>query len=111
MIYRHTDTKVQQEFEAIYSQLKSLQNNTLSPGTIQIFTVPVPLDSATKEILPDGWVLCNGQEYSISVYPELYRAIGFLFESSTFQTFRVPNIAAITTSPASTNVVYAIRSK
>lgn len=41
--------------------------------------------------IPDGWLLCDGDEYSTSTYAGLYSAIGTIFGSGT-GTFKVPDL-------------------
>jgi microcystin-dependent protein len=43
---------------------------------------------------PDGYVICNGQEYSITLYPRLYAAIGNTWNTQTTTgMFNVPNLS------------------
>ena len=36
--------------------------------------------------MPSCWIECNGQELSISEYPELFNAIGFIYGSGSLTT-------------------------
>lgn len=59
-----------------------LQFNPLPPGRI---------DAYAGETVPDGWLLCDGGEYSQSDYPELFSAIGTVWGGTT-ETFLVPDL-------------------
>ena len=39
-----------------------------------------------------GWLLCNGEEYLQSAYPDLFAAIGSAYGSATSGHFRVPDL-------------------
>jgi len=52
------------------------------PGSMIIFS---------GDFVPTGWLLCDGSEYSIAEYPDLYDAIGTSFGSGT-GTFNVPDM-------------------
>lgn len=47
--------------------------------------------SVAKKV-PDGWLVCDGSEYAISAYPELYAAIGNTAGGQSGLTFRVPDL-------------------
>ena len=53
-------------------------------GTTQAFA------GATDKI-PDGWLLCNGAEYNVSDYTNLYNVIGNTYGGTAGSTFRVPD--------------------
>lgn len=42
--------------------------------------------------VPNGWLLCNGQDYSRTAYPKLWQAIGALYGSANSTTFKVPDL-------------------
>lgn len=46
------------------------------------------------EVVPDGFLLCDGAEYDREEYPELFAAIGTMYgEGDGETTFNVPNLA------------------
>ena len=63
--------------------------------------------------LPFGWLLCNGQSVSGSVYPDLSAAIGTQY-GGTGGSFNVPNLTNKTlygvTGPTSTSTTYSLAS-
>jgi microcystin-dependent protein len=65
----------------------------LSKATMPDFT-PVGLISpyAHSEIIPDKWLLCNGNGYPSAGYPELFALIGTKYGTSGADTFRVPDL-------------------
>lgn len=46
-----------------------------------------------SNIAPMGWLLCNGSEYSTTIYSTLYSVIGYTYGGSG-STFNVPNFSA-----------------
>lgn len=46
----------------------------------------------TTSRIPNGWMLCFGQELSPISYPELYKAIGTQFGKGSGQNFLLPNL-------------------
>lgn len=64
---------------------------------------------------PQGFLICNGNEYRITDYPELYEAIGDKYGSATSGYFRVPDYrgrfleGSDTVQPPSYTVMYIIR--
>ncbi|MBN1133263.1 MAG: tail fiber protein [Bacteroidales bacterium] len=48
-----------------------------------------------SEKVPVGWLLCDGMEYGIADYPELYEVIGASWGSSAAETFRVPDLRGV----------------
>jgi len=64
-------------------------------GTVNAWAgaVTVGQTMATGEVLsgvPDGWLLCNGQEVSTGDYPELFKAVAYLYGGSG-ATFNLPD--------------------
>lgn len=53
-------------------------------GIVQAF-------AGTVDKVPEGWLLCDGAEYSIAAYPDLYSAIGNTYGGTTGSTFMVPD--------------------
>ncbi len=50
-------------------------------------------DPATKSgKIPEGYLLCNGQEVSRTTYKDLFDVIGTTYGSSTGTTFKVPDL-------------------
>jgi microcystin-dependent protein len=47
---------------------------------------------AHSEIIPDKWLLCNGNGYPSAGYPELFALIGTKYGTSGADTFRVPDL-------------------
>lgn len=76
--------KVEEAFQKIQPQ---------PVGSVQLFA---------GEKVPDGWLLCNGDEYDQKDYPELYRVIGTTFNHAMLANdvaytmdsdkFRVPDL-------------------
>ena len=65
--------------------IESLKKQLIPIGVVAAF--------ATKKI-PDGWLLCDGNEYRIEMYQELYDAIGTTFndENTSNGFFCVPDL-------------------
>lgn len=51
----------------------------------------VPEAEAVPDLVPDGWLVCNGQAVSRSVYPDLFRAIGTAHGGGS-DTFSLPDL-------------------
>jgi len=45
--------------------------------------------------IPDGWLLCDGTEYGVTGYPELFGVIGYNWGSSGADLFRVPDLRGV----------------
>lgn len=52
---------------------------------------------------PRGYLICNGQEYSVIDYPELARILGTTWGVATVTSFVVPNLMGRTTMGSGTN--------
>ena len=49
-----------------------------------------------SEIVPDGYLECDGSEYSSSDYPDLFEAIGTNYGGDSFSgTFKVPDLRGL----------------
>jgi microcystin-dependent protein len=74
--------------------------NVLSPilqQTTQTFGVPIgTIIDFGGSVAPDGYLLCNGQTFSASEYPELYNVIGNSW-GGTQPFFKVPDLRRKTT--------------
>lgn len=46
--------------------------------------------------VPQGWLLCNGQQVAVGQYQALYTIIGNTWGGTPGQTFNVPNLQGIT---------------
>lgn len=69
--------------------------NIIPVGTLEL----VPGGSKTQEDL-DGWLLCDGSEYLIDEYPDLFRAIGYSYGTpSSTDKFKVPDFWGYPNSP------------
>lgn len=55
---------------------------SVPPGTVTAFA---------GKTAPDGWLMCDGQSYSISTYRDLYNAIGTTY-GGYGQSFQVPDL-------------------
>jgi microcystin-dependent protein len=66
----------------------SITGNPDSMGTIPIGTIFI----YGGDLVPSGWLLCNGQELSRLTYPSLFYTIGTLYGSGDHvRTFNVPD--------------------
>jgi hypothetical protein len=45
--------------------------------------------------IPDGWLLCDGNLYGITGYPELFDVIGYSWGTTNPDTFRVPDLRGV----------------
>lgn len=59
------------------------KSNLVPPGTITAFAGPA-------ENVPEGWLVCDGQVYAQTTYPELFEAIGIAWGGSG-DVFNVPD--------------------
>lgn len=66
-------------------------NASLLPADLSGVPVGTIISYAGKAI-PDGWLLCNGSNVSIELYPELYAAIGTVFGHNSKTTFALPDL-------------------
>lgn len=70
------------------SEIKQFIKQELAGLTI----IPVgAIFAFPSETIPDGYLPCEGQEVSISQYPELYKLIGNTFGGSS-KTFNLPDL-------------------
>lgn len=67
-----------------YAQAAGRSENGVPAGTI------LPFGGIASNI-PEGFLLCDGQQYSQTTYPELYTAIGLAWGGSG-NNFRVPDL-------------------
>ena len=72
----------------IYASGKIYQNNyiLIPAGTV--------IQSAATTI-PNGWLLCNGQQLNKNIYADLFNAIGYTYGGSS-NNFNIPNIQGLT---------------
>jgi hypothetical protein len=80
-------TKINENFDAIYNQVNSMDGSISSQG-IPIGTIVTFGGNTT----PTGWFLCNGQSVSRTTYAALFNTIGTAYgngDGST--TFNVPD--------------------
>lgn len=81
-----------------YRQSTNQPNNvaTTSQASLVSFSGLVgEIKLYASDILPVGWLLCDGSYYNISDYPNLYSVIGASFATASpppVSTFRVPNL-------------------
>lgn len=64
-------------------EIKSLKNELCPIGTIQAFAF---------DIIPDGWLICDGGLLSINLFPELYSVIGTVFGGNGENNFALPDL-------------------
>lgn len=77
---------------------------TIKAGkTPPVGTIILAAFTVTASSFP-GWLPCNGGEYSITDYADLFAVIGYTFGTSNTNTFKVPSISDLTT-----NVKYIIK--
>lgn len=62
----------------------------------------------TNQVVPNGFLLCNGNAYAQVVYPALYAVIGTTYGTGSAGTFLVPNITSSPTLSVG-SVSYIIR--
>ena len=67
----------------IDSRIKDKTGYVMPVGTI------LPFGGSSA---PEGWLLCNGSEYSRTDYPDLFSAIGTAFGASSSGTFNIPDL-------------------
>lgn len=77
--------ELQKQLELLKQEINRLKQFIAPIGVVEAF--------ATQNI-PDGWLLCDGNEYRIELYQELYDSIGTTFndENTTDGFFRVPDL-------------------
>jgi len=73
----------------------------IQPGMI------IPFSTSTS--IPSGFLVCNGQSTSTSLYPLLYAVIGTSYGTAGAGTFRVPNMSTTTLISGSTYLTYLIK--
>ena len=54
------------------------------PGMVQQF-------AGAADKIPEGWLLCDGTEYTTTEYPDLYDVIGNIYGGTEGSTFKVPD--------------------
>lgn len=64
-------------------EIKDLIASIVPIGAIQAFAMPEA---------PDGWLPCNGKEFSVERYPLLYNVIGNTFGGEQGKTFVLPDL-------------------
>lgn len=74
--------KLIQILQGFFSDVEAEVNRT-GPGTIVAFG---------GDVVPEGWLLCDGTEYNISKYPELAGVLKDLWGMPTAETFNVPDL-------------------
>jgi microcystin-dependent protein len=58
-------------------------------------------------VAPKGWLMCNGNNYNGTIYPDLYATIGTMFgNSGTAGYFNVPDLRGMFLRGAGTNNTY-----
>jgi microcystin-dependent protein len=74
---------------SIYYESTKLASNKIAGDTLPIGSmIPYPSDT-----IPEGWLLCNGQAVSRTVYSELFAILGTTHGAGDgSSTFNVPNI-------------------
>lgn len=92
IIQRDINNKnVPSTFTATVRQLSDFVNDyIIPPGTIWMYTAPV----VRKDLLPPGWLLCDGTSYPVSRFSKLYKVIrdSYGLTPTPGITFRVPDI-------------------
>jgi microcystin-dependent protein len=78
------------------NRLTTTNRNNLVASLNSFYGLNVPAGSIFPYVgktPPEGYLFCDGEEYELSKYPELYTAIGFNFGIGTTSTkFRVPDL-------------------
>lgn len=64
---------------------------------------------STSTNIPSGFLVCNGQSTSTTLYPALYAIIGASYGNAGAGTFRVPNMSTTTLISGSTYLTYLIK--
>ena len=64
-------------------EINSLKKELCPIGTIQAFAF---------NIIPDGWLICDGGLLSINLFPELYSVIGTVFGGNGENNFAIPDL-------------------
>lgn len=77
-------------------ELKALVNSAVANLNLQltqaVFTGKVEMYAGEASNIPEGWLLCDGQEVSREEYSKLYEAIGVKYGAGNgVTTFNVPN--------------------
>lgn len=73
--------KLEQVLQAFFTELEAAINR-VGPGTIVAYG---------GDVVPEGWLLCDGSTYNISKYPDLASILKDLW-GATSDTFDVPNL-------------------
>lgn len=89
-----TNTEVGSSLHRIGNQFTAKKETPI--GTVVMYT---GLINGTKTNLPNGWLLCDGTETSVSLYPELDAVLGTRYGDRTNGSggagsthFRIPNL-------------------
>ena len=82
------------------SKLNS-DSTTACTGSIAMFAGPA-------DKIPSDWLLCDGTEYNVTDYPELYWTIGNTYGGTEGSTFNVPDYRECTLVGAGQNSTDAV---
>lgn len=70
-------------FLELILEIKKLKNEICPIGTIQTFAF---------SCVPDGWMICDGNELKTELYPELFSVIGNTFGGDGKESFKLPDL-------------------
>jgi microcystin-dependent protein len=73
------------DIAALQAQLANSNNTGVATGTM------TPWTGAEGGLIPSGYLLCDGTEYPMGAYPELFTVIGTMY-GGTMGNFKVPDM-------------------
>ena len=91
----------------IYSITKSLFLGDVYPYLVSTGTIV--LWPTAINTVPPGWLICNGTQYPIASYTNLYNVLNTTYGSTSPSYFKVPNLVGPTTTDTSITLLYIIK--
>jgi microcystin-dependent protein len=95
--------------KAVDDRIKALDDLLEEKSIFFVSTGDVIAFAGTSDKVPNGWLLCNGQEYLATDYPDLFDVIGRTYGgNATLGSFKVPDyreVALVGTGQNSTNSI------
>lgn len=93
-------TKIEQTNQAVSNLLtvverkEQVMGSLIPAGTIIAYAGNLTIE-IRQQLLASGWLVCDGQTYTIEDYPELYQAIKGIYGQEQKKDFQVPDFRGV----------------
>jgi microcystin-dependent protein len=95
--------------KAVDDRIKALDDLLEEKSIFFVSTGDVIAFAGTSDKVPNGWLLCNGQEYLATDYPDLFNVIGRTYGGNEdLGSFKVPDYREVALVGTGTNNTHSI---